>query len=79
MDYYTATSLAKDMAHSLLDSLKHFHVESPSEDSLDPQLGSASILGLANDIQTILGEAMVAASTIFPHKPHVSPTRGTLP
>ncbi len=44
------------MAHSPLDSLAHNPESSPTWDSLDPQLVSTSILGLANDIKAILGE-----------------------
>jgi hypothetical protein len=68
------------MARSLLDSLTHSLEDSPLGDSLDPQLvASSCILGLANDIQAIFGDAMEAATTMFPHKPSVAPARGTLP
>jgi hypothetical protein len=46
---------------------------------LDLQFVSASIFGLANDIQATLGDAMVEATTMFPHKPPATPNRGTLP
>jgi hypothetical protein len=60
-DSYAATDLATVMAHSLLDSLAHYHWSNPSRDSSDPQLVSTTIIGLANAIQTILGDAMVEA------------------
>jgi hypothetical protein len=79
VDSYAATSLAKGMDHSILDSIAHYPEGSPFEDSLDPQFVSAFILGLANDIQAVLEGAMVEATTISPHKPSATPSMGTLP
>ena len=79
VDSYAATSLAKAMGHSIMDTLAHYHEGSSTGDSLDPQFVSTSTLGLASDIQAILGDAMVEATSIFPHKPPATPSRGTLP
>jgi len=79
VDSYAATSLAKDMDHSILDFLAHYPESSPTRTSLDPQFVSASIIGLANDIQAIFGDAMIEAATMFPHKPPATPRRGILP
>ncbi len=79
VDSYAATSLAKAMVHSLLDFLTHSLEGSPLGDSLDPQLVLAYTFGLANDIQAILGDVVAAATTMFPHNPQATPTRGTLP
>jgi len=79
VDSYATIPLAKAMGHSILDSLAHYPEDSPTRDTLDPQFVSTSILGLANDIQVILGDALVEATTMFPHKPPATPSRGTLP
>ena len=79
MDSHTANSLDKAMCHSILVSLEHSPEGSLTRDALDPQFVSSSILGLANDIQAILGDTLVEATTMFPRKPPATPNRGTLP
>ena len=79
VDSYAATSLAKAMASSLLDSFTHHLEGSPTGASLDPHLVSVFILGISNDIQAILGDDIAAAITMSPHKPQITPTRITLP
>ncbi len=39
----------------------------------------SSILGLANDIQAILRDALAEATTMFPQKKPTTPSKGTLP
>ena len=79
VDSHSVTSLAKAMDQSILASLAHSTEGSPTGDALDPQYISASILGLANDIQAILGDALVESTTMFPHKSPHTPNRGTPP
>ncbi len=79
VDSHAATSLAKAMGHSLLASLDHVSGNIPTSEALDPQGIVSSIVGLANDIQAILGEALTTATDMFPHKPPANPGRGTLP
>jgi len=40
---------------------------------------TSSIVGLANDIQAILGDALTTATTMFPHKPPAKSGMGTNP
>ena len=79
VDSYAATSLAKAMGHSLLASLGHGPGNIPTSDTIDPHCIASSIVGLANDIQAILGDALITATTMFPHKPPATPGKGTLP
>ena len=79
VDSYAATSLAKAMGHSTLDSLAQYPEGSPTGVALDPQFVSTFILGLANDVQVVLGAALVEATTMFPHMSPATPSRGTLP
>jgi hypothetical protein len=67
------------MGHAILASLDHEHRSNPTDDAIDPSSVESSILGLANDIQAILGDALAAATTMFPHKPPATPSKGTLP
>ncbi len=39
----------------------------------------SAVDGLANDIQSILGDALTTAITMFPHTPRTKPGKGTLP
>ncbi len=79
MDSYAATSLAKAMGHSLLASLGHGPGSIPTGDAMDPHCIASSIVGLANDIQAILGDALETATTMFPHKPPATPGKGIFP
>ena len=79
VDSYAATSLAKAMGHSLLASLGHWPGNSPTGDTLNNQCLASAVVGLANDIQAILGDALTTATTMFPHKPPATPGKGTLP
>jgi hypothetical protein len=79
VDSYAATSLAKAMGHSRLASLGHGPGNSPTSDTLDTQCLASAVVGLANDIQAILGEALTTATTMSPHKPPATPGKGTLP
>ena len=78
VESYAATSLAKVMGHSILDSLGHEPRSSPTYDAIDSRCVASSILGLANDIQTILGDALAEATTMFPYKPPATLDKGTL-
>ena len=79
VDSYAAASLAKAMAHSILDSSHTTLRTAPHGSSLDPKFVSASILGLTNDIQARIKDAMVEATTIFPHKPPATSSKDALP
>ena len=79
VDSYDATSLAKVMGHSILAPLGHGPRRSPPSDAVDPHCVASSILGISNDIQAILGDALAEATTMFPHKPPVTLIRATLP
>ena len=79
MDSYAATFLGKAMIHSLLASLGHGAGNIPTGDTFDTQCTTSAVFGLANDIQTILGDAPTTATTIFPHKPPATPGKGTIP
>ena len=57
VDSHAATSLAKAMGHSLLASLGQGHDHIPTSDAIDSQCVASTIVGLANDIQAILGDA----------------------
>ena len=67
------------MGHSLLASLGHGPGTSSTGDMLDTQCITSAIVGLANDIQAILGDALTTATTMFPHKPPATPGKGILP
>jgi len=79
VDSYTAISLAKAMGHSFLASLGHGHRNIPTSDTIDTHCITPSIIGLANDIHVILGDALTTATTMFPHKLPAKPGKGTLP
>ncbi len=79
VESYAATSLAKAMCHAILASLDHELRSNPTYDAIDPSCVESSILGLANDIQAILGDALTTATTMFPHNPPATPNKGTLP
>jgi len=76
---YAATSLAKDMGQAILPSLGQEPGSNPTDDTIDPQDIASSILGLANNIQDILVDALAEATTTFPHKPLATLGKGTLP
>jgi hypothetical protein len=78
VDSHAATSLAKAMGHSLLASLDHGSGSIPTSDAIDHCIAS-SIVGLANDIQAILGDALATATDTSPHKPPAKPGRDTIP
>ena len=67
------------MGHSILASLGHEPGSSPTDDAIDPHCVASSIVGLANNIQGILGDALAEATTMFPHKPPATLDKGTLP
>ena len=67
------------MGHSILASLGHEPGSSPTNDALDSHCVASVILGLANDIQAILGDALATAAPMFPHKPSATLGKGTLP
>ncbi len=80
VDSYTSTSPTTAWARSFFDSSFH-----PTRDHLSVGNGEptqnalSSVVGIANDLQTILGEAMETVTVMFPHKPTPTPNRGTLP
>jgi hypothetical protein len=67
------------MGHSILASLGHGPGISPTDDTMDSHCVTLSIFGLANGIQAILEDALAEATTMFPHKPLATLSRGTLP
>ena len=67
VDSVAATALASAMARTLLDLLSIDNNQGQHDTSLTPQGVEADILSMASDLQTILGEAMTTAATIF-HK-----------
>ena len=79
VDSCAVTSLAKATGHSLVASLGHGPGNIPIGDTLDTQCIASAVVGLANDIQAILGDALTTATTMFPHKPPAKPGKGTIP
>ena len=77
VDSSTAIALSSVMSRSLLDCLSCDN-QRRGDPSPNPYEVESAILSIANDLQTILGEAMELATAIFPHKP-AAPKRGTLP
>jgi len=78
VDSYTAISLFTTMARTLLDSLSTNEGSNPAHAPLNPQETEAVVLSLANDLYTILGDAMNTATAMFPQKP-TTLIRGSLP
>jgi hypothetical protein len=80
VDSYISTYLAEAMVISLLDSVSLSSRDHPLAEYIEPSEGTtASILGLGNDIQAILGEAMATATAMFPHRPPSVPDRSYPP
>ena len=79
VDSYAATSIAKAMGHSLLASLGQGLRNIPTGDTIYTYCVASSIVGIANDIQANLGDALTTATTMFPHNPPAKPGKGTLP
>jgi len=79
VDSYASISLAKAIGHYLLASLGDGPENIPTCGAMDPHCISSSIVGLAKDIQAILGDALAEATTTFPHKPPATLGQGTLP
>ena len=67
------------MGHSLLASLTRQPEGRFTCDAPDPEWVEAAMLGLVNDIQAILGEALAAATTMFTHRTPATHSIGTLP
>ena len=65
------------MARSLLDYMSCDN-QGQGKPPSNPQEVESDILSIANDLLTILGEAMESATAIFPQKP-AAPKRGPLP
>jgi hypothetical protein len=61
--------MANAISHSLLVSLAHYPEEMHTGDALDPQCVELSILGLANDIQAILADALAPVGGSYNHVP----------
>jgi len=78
VEFHAATSLAKAMGHSLLDSLRHEPGSSHTDDTIDPHGIASSIIGLANENRAILGDALAEATTTFSHNPPATLGKGTL-
>ena len=79
VDSHASITLAKAMDHSLLASLTRQPEGRFTRDALDSQGVEAAILGLANDIQAILGAALAAATTMFSHRAPAIHNKGNLP
>ena len=79
IDSHGAIALAVATGHALLASLPPHTSGSQSDPRLDTQIPGLDILDLANDIQTILGDALTEATKIFPLKTAKSTKKGTLP
>ncbi len=80
VDSHAATSLAKAMGQFFLASIGQEPGNILTGNTIDTQCIASSIVGLVNDIiQAIIGDALPAATTMFPHKPPAKPGRGTIP
>jgi hypothetical protein len=79
VDSHGDITLAQAMGHSLLASLPQHPGGRPTDYSPDFHLVEPDILGLADDIQAILGEALTEATNMFPLKTPTPPSKGTLP
>jgi hypothetical protein len=79
VDSYATTSLAKVLGHSLLVSLGSGPGNISKGAPIDTQCIASMVVGIANDIQAILGDALTTATTMFPHKPPAKPGKGTIP
>jgi hypothetical protein len=79
IDSHGAIALAVATGHALLASLPPHTSGSQSDPRSDTQIPGLDILGLANDIQTILGDALTEATKIFPLKTAKFTKKGTLP
>ena len=79
VDSHAHSSMAKAMGHSLLASRAHCFEGMHTGDALDSQCVESFILGLANDIQSILADALAEATIMFPHITPTTPNKGTLP
>ena len=79
IDSHGAIALAVATGHALLASLPPHTSGSQSDPRSDTQIPGLDILDLANDIQTILGDALTEATKIFPLKTAKSTKKGTLP
>ena len=79
VDSHASMMLAKAMGHSLLASLTRQNEGRFTGDALDSQCVEAAIIGLANNIHAILGEALAAATTMFPHRTPATHSKGILP
>jgi hypothetical protein len=79
IDSHGAIALAVAKGHALLASLPPHTRGSPADPRSDSQISGIDIIGLANDIQTILGDALTEATKMFLLKTPNSPKKGTLP
>ena len=79
IDSHGAIALAVATGHALLASLPPHTRGSPADPRSDSQIPGLDVIGLANDIQTILGDALTEATKMFPLKTPNPPKKGTLP
>ena len=79
VDSHGAIALAQAMGQSLLASLPQHSRGPPTYLGSDSHLVGPNILGLANAIQTFLGDALSEATKMFPLKTPTPPSKGTLP
>jgi len=79
VESYGAIALAKAMSQSLMASLTHSPGGRSTNQARDSHPLNPDILGLAYDIQAILGEALAEATIMFPLKTPTAPSKGTLP
>ena len=79
IDSHGAIALAVATGHALLASLSPHTRGSPVDPRSNSQIPELNVMGLANDIQTILRDALTEATKMFPLKTPNPPKKGTLP
>ena len=78
VDSHSVTTLAKVMGLSLLDSLDFYFGGTVPQGHREMSQDTTPILDLTNHLQSILGEAINTATTMFPHGTAPAPSRSTL-
>jgi len=79
VDYHGAIAMAQTLGHSMLASLPQHARGPPTYHGSDSHMVGSDIIGLANDIQSILGDALSEATKMFPLKTPTPLGKGTLP
>ena len=79
VDSHSPISLAITTVTDILNNLEAITTQNHHEHGAHQLGGRESVLSLAADIQTILGDTMTLAMTMFPHKPTYLDKNQTLP